>query len=75
MNVAQQFPARTDSNGVIWYRHRDSDSGTSRSEWTSDPTQAHSDYVAHYDATTGGLHPEGVCGGDCSGCCSDAEWR
>ncbi|SIJ01560.1 Uncharacterised protein [Mycobacteroides abscessus subsp. bolletii] len=28
-----------------------------------------------YDEQTGGLHPEEVCGEDCSGCCSKDEWK
>ncbi|CPT12274.1 Uncharacterised protein [Mycobacteroides abscessus subsp. abscessus] len=28
-----------------------------------------------YDRLTGGLHPEEVCGEDCSGCCSEDEWK
>ncbi len=28
-----------------------------------------------YDRQTGGLHPEEVCGEDCSGCCAEWEWK
>jgi hypothetical protein len=27
------------------------------------------------DAQTGGLHPEDMCGDDCSGCCDEWEWK
>jgi len=63
VNVAEQYPARTDSNDVRWYRPRlDPGIGVSQWGWTSDPKQAHSDYRAQYDAQIGGLHPEGLCG-------------
>ncbi|AON96729.1 hypothetical protein SEA_GENGAR_74 [Mycobacterium phage Gengar] len=74
MNVAEQWPARTDSNGVTWFRPaRDAGSDFSQWGWTSQREQAHPDYRAHFEAQTGGLHPERLCGGDCSGCVSEAE--
>lgn len=41
-NVAKLYPARTDDNGVTWYR-----AGTAREDgWTSNPDYAHPDYFA-----------------------------
>lgn len=74
MNVAENYPAHTDSNGTTWYRPvQDPGFGVSQWGWTSDRKLAHPDYVAEMDAQTGGLHPEGLCGGDCSGCCGPGE--
>lgn len=74
MSVAEQYPAHKDSNGTRWYRPQlEAGTGIGQWGWTSDPRQAHSDYVAHYNAQTGGLHPEGLCGGDCTGCVGPGE--
>ncbi|QXN73817.1 hypothetical protein SEA_SOSEPH_74 [Mycobacterium phage SoSeph] len=74
MNVAEQYPPCTDDNGVTWFRPaRDAGTDFSQWGWTSQREQAHPDYRGHYDAQTGGLHPERLCGGDCSGCVSEAE--
>ncbi|AXQ53096.1 hypothetical protein SEA_RANDO14_76 [Mycobacterium phage Rando14] len=74
MNVAEQYPARTDNNGVTWFRPaRDPGLDFSQWGWTSQREQAHPDYRAHYDAQTGGLHPARLCGGDCAGCVEAAE--
>lgn len=44
-NVAQLYPARTDTNGLTWYRPvRDPGMSTEQWGWTSDPMQAHPDY-------------------------------
>ncbi|QJD50482.1 hypothetical protein SEA_CHRIS_80 [Mycobacterium phage Chris] len=73
-SVAVLFPARTQSDGRAWYRPvRPPGADMSQWAWTSDPRLAHPDYCAHYDEQTGGLHPEGLCGGDCSGCVGEGE--
>ncbi|AEL19722.1 hypothetical protein CL76_gp28 [Mycobacterium phage Larva] len=47
MNVAEQYPARTDDNGVTWFRPvRDAGSDFSQWGWTSQREQAHPDYRA-----------------------------
>lgn len=47
MSVAQEFPARTDANGVTWYRPvRDAGIQLSQWGWTSNPEMAHPDYAA-----------------------------
>ena len=47
MNVAQDFPARTDDNGNTWYRPvRDKGMDLSQWGWTSNPELAHPDYAA-----------------------------
>ncbi|ASR85680.1 hypothetical protein SEA_AMGINE_80 [Mycobacterium phage Amgine] len=99
LTVAEQYPARVDSNGRVWFRPaRPAGVDLAQWGWTSQPALAHPDYgrgphvVVHtptrtavkcggpggcsacdYDARTGGLHPEGMCGGDCSGCVGDGE--
>jgi len=46
MSVAQQYPARTDTNGTTWYRPvRDPGMGMDQWGWTADPAQAHPDYL------------------------------
>lgn len=42
MSVAQQYPARTDTNGTTWYRPADTAAPWG---WTADPEQAHPDYA------------------------------
>ncbi|QJD50383.1 hypothetical protein I5H01_gp024 [Mycobacterium phage MarkPhew] len=72
--VAARFPAQVQADGRAWYRPvRDAGMDLSQWGWTSDPRQAHPAYRALYDAQTGGLHPEGLCGGDCSGCVGEGE--
>lgn len=45
VNVAEQYPARTDSNGTTWFRPaRGAGLDFSQWGWTSDPAQAHPDY-------------------------------
>ncbi|ASR85282.1 hypothetical protein I5H06_gp22 [Mycobacterium phage SirPhilip] len=74
MNVAETYPARLQSDGRTWYRPvRPAGADLSQWGWTSQREQAHPDYCAQIDAQTGGLHPEGLCGGDCSGCVSEGE--
>lgn len=74
MNVAELYPAHTDGNGTTWYRPvRDPGLDVSQWGWTSDPLLAHPDYLAQADEQTGGLHPESMCGRDCSGCVSPGE--
>ncbi|AOQ28932.1 hypothetical protein SEA_THYATIRA_76 [Mycobacterium phage Thyatira] len=69
MSVAEQYPARTDSNGVTWFRPaRDTGLDFSQWGWTSDPTQAHPDYgigphIVRHDATG----TEALCAGP-AGC-------
>ncbi|QAU06500.1 hypothetical protein SEA_KISI_82 [Mycobacterium phage KiSi] len=73
-SVAEVFPARTDAQGRTWYRPvRDAGTDLSQWGWTSQRKLAHPDYLAAADESTGGLHPEGLCGGDCSGCVSEGE--
>lgn len=99
LSVAEQYPARTDSNGRTWFRPvRPAGCDLSQWGWTSQPGLAHPDYgpgphvVTHaptatavkcggpgacvacdHDRQANGLHPEGTCGGDCSGCVGDGE--
>ncbi|AXQ63245.1 hypothetical protein I5G72_gp28 [Mycobacterium phage Collard] len=48
MNVAEQYPAHTDHNGVTWFRPaRDPGTDFSQWGWTSQREQAHPDYRAH----------------------------
>lgn len=45
MSVAEQYPARTDTNGTTWYRPvRPKGIDFDQWGWTSDPRQAHPDY-------------------------------
>lgn len=45
MSVAEQYPARTDTNGTTWYRPGfTGKTPPSMWGWTSDPRQAHPDY-------------------------------
>lgn len=45
MNVAEEYPARTDSRGVTWYRPiRPAGVDVSQWGWTSQPGLAHPDY-------------------------------
>ncbi|WP_016891473.1 hypothetical protein [Mycobacteroides abscessus] len=45
MSVAEQYPARTDTNGATWYRPvRSKGIDFDQWGWTSDPHQAHPDY-------------------------------
>lgn len=47
MNVAQQYPARTDTNGNTWYRPlRPKGFDFDQWGWTSDPSQADPSYAA-----------------------------
>ena len=51
LNVAQQYPARTDTNGTTWYRPvREKGVGIDQWGWTSDPAQAHPDYAQGLDS-------------------------
>lgn len=46
MSVAEQYPARTDTNGTTWYRPGfTGKTPPSMWGWTSDPLQAHPDYA------------------------------
>ncbi|AHY26907.1 hypothetical protein SEA_MUFASA_83 [Mycobacterium phage Mufasa] len=46
MNVAEQYPARTDTNGRTWFRPvRPPGADVSQWGWTSQPEQAHPDYA------------------------------
>ncbi|QFG09465.1 hypothetical protein I5H08_gp022 [Mycobacterium phage Yuna] len=72
--VAALYPAQPQRDGRAWYRPvRPPGSDLSQWGWTSQRKLAHPAYAALYDAQTGGLHPEGLCGGDCSGCVSEGE--
>ncbi|ASR85383.1 hypothetical protein SEA_CAIN_85 [Mycobacterium phage Cain] len=79
MNVARQYPARTDANGRTWFRPvRTPGMDFSQWGWTSQPCYAHPDYLHHAGECGGAcglchLHPAGMCGGDCSGCVNEAE--
>lgn len=44
-SVAEMWPARTDTNGITWYRPA-AQPGVAFSQWgwTPDPTQAHPSY-------------------------------
>ncbi|QFG09272.1 hypothetical protein SEA_EFRA2_87 [Mycobacterium phage Efra2] len=47
MSIAEQYPARTDTNGRTWWRPlRPAGTDLSQWGWTSDPAQAHPDYDA-----------------------------
>lgn len=47
MSVAEDWPARTDTNGRTWWRPvRDAKMSFDQWGWTSDPAQAHPDYDA-----------------------------
>lgn len=73
-SVAEQYPAQSRVDGTTWYRpRRVPGAGVDQWGWTSDPRQAHPDYAAYYDAQSGGLHPAGLCGGDCTGCVDPGE--
>lgn len=74
VSVAIQFPARRGSDGIRWYRPvREAGMSADQWGWTSNPRMAHPDYRTHYDAECNGLHPAGLCGGDCSGCVEPGE--
>lgn len=46
MSVAEFYPPRTDTNGITWYRpSRREGESMSQWGWTSDPAQAHDDYM------------------------------
>lgn len=47
MNVAEQYPPSTGTNGITWYRPAfKGDAPPKMWGWTSDPAQAHLDYNA-----------------------------
>ncbi|QAX95620.1 hypothetical protein I5H03_gp026 [Mycobacterium phage Nibb] len=74
MSVASQYPMVRDSNGREWYRPvRPAGADLSQWGWTSLRELAHPDYRQQADEAAGGLHPERLCGGDCSGCVSEGE--
>ncbi|QFG14129.1 hypothetical protein I5G97_gp024 [Mycobacterium phage Curiosium] len=59
MSVADQYPARTDTNGLTWWRPvRPAGTDLSQWGWTSDPAQAHPDYDALNTCTCFWLPPE-----------------
>lgn len=75
MNVAQQYPARTDDTGVTWYRPAfDGKSPPAMWGWTSQPEQAHPDYLSDQAKAWGlGPCPHGPDAG-CYRCCDDCNY-
>ncbi|ASR85584.1 hypothetical protein I5G80_gp060 [Mycobacterium phage Krueger] len=79
MNVARQYPARTDANGRTWFRPvRSPGMDFAQWGWTSQPCYAHPDYL-HRTGECGDVcglcefHPQGTCEGDCAGCVAPGE--